>query len=595
MHANGGLDVTAKRTHAVVIGGSMAGLLAARVLADHFDRVTLLERDVLPEGAAQRRGVPQGQHTHGLLAGGRQVLDRLFPGFSRELVARGALTGDIVRDVRWFFEGAPLARPASGMEGLMATRPLLESGVRGRVRAIPNVVVRDGCQVAEPVACATRDRVTGVTLATGDVIDADLVVDATGRGSHAPEWLRTHGYDAAAEERVEIGLGYTTRFFRRDRRHLHGDFGTVVPPTPDGKRGGVMVAQEGDRWTVTLIAHFVPPAPADLAGFLAFARTLPSPDIHDVISRAEPLGGAVTSRFPASIRRRYERLTRFPEGYVVIGDGICSFNPIYGQGMSVAALEALALGDIVAAGTHAVGRRFFRRAAPIIDTPWTTAVGSDLRMPETVGPRSRVGALVNAYVARLHVAAHTDAALALTFMRVANLLAPPSDLLKPATAWRVLRALQRQGRNRGGSAARESGWSLRLQPTCGPRLLLGLRRLGRLRGLGRLGALAALRPVLAHALRNRLTRRRRHRAATPPTRGRGGVRTAGIGGHRTRPRTKELGEGLTDGTLFPLQLLQPRLRPEARQTPHLFTTQFAHTSSFTDDSPIASRRSNEAC
>lgn len=438
MHANGGLDVTAKRTHAVVIGGSMAGLLAARVLADHFDRVTLLERDVLPEGAAQRRGVPQGQHTHGLLAGGRQVLDRLFPGFSRELVARGALTGDIVRDVRWFFEGAPLARPASGMEGLMATRPLLESGVRGRVRAIPNVVVRDGCQVAEPVACATRDRVTGVTLATGDVIDADLVVDATGRGSHAPEWLRTHGYDAAAEERVEIGLGYTTRFFRRDRRHLHGDFGTVVPPTPDGKRGGVMVAQEGDRWTVTLIAHFVPPAPADLAGFLAFARTLPSPDIHDVISRAEPLGGAVTSRFPASIRRRYERLTRFPEGYVVIGDGICSFNPIYGQGMSSAALQAAELQKCLLAGDGQLAKRFFKAAGGVVDAPWTMAVGGDLRYVEVEGQRSGMVKFVNWYIGKLHIAAAGDPKVARAFHRVANLLDPPPSLMQPSIALRIL-------------------------------------------------------------------------------------------------------------------------------------------------------------
>jgi 2-polyprenyl-6-methoxyphenol hydroxylase-like FAD-dependent oxidoreductase len=451
-----GATVDHGKTHAVVMGGSMAGLLAARVLADHFAQVTLLERDVLPHGVAQRRGVPQGHHTHGLLASGRQALDRLFPGFSRELEELGAVPGDIVRDVRWFFEGAPLARPRSGMDGLMATRPFLEAGVRSRVRAIPNVTVRDGCQVAGLSAAHSHDRVTGVRLSTGETLEADLAVDATGRASRSPQWLQSLGYDRPPEERVEIGLGYTTRFFRRAPGHLGGDLGTVVPPTPDGKRGGVMVAQEADRWTVTLISHFVQPAPLDLNGFVAYATMLPSPDIHDVIRCAEPIGDAVSSRFPASVRRRYERLSRFPEGFLVMGDGICSFNPIYGQGMSVAALEALALDDVLAHGMHAVGPRFFKKAAPIVDTPWTTAVGNDLRMPETVGPRSVGVTLINGYMARLQQAAHTDATLAVTFMRVANLLAPATDVLKPSAAWRVLRGTLRRRFGRASAVTAET-------------------------------------------------------------------------------------------------------------------------------------------
>lgn len=427
------------RQHAIVLGGSMAGLMAARVLSDHFARVTLVERDVLPVGVHQRRGVPQGQHTHGLLAGGNRVLDRLFPGFSADAVAAGAVPGDIVHDLRWFFEGAPLARPASGIDGLMASRPFFESAVRQRTRALPNLVVRDGCHAALLTSDAARDRVTGVTLSTGEALSADLVVDATGRGSRTPEWLRGLGYDAPVEDRVEIGLGYTTRYFRRTAAHLDGDCGTVVPPTPDGKRGGVMVAQEGHRWTVTLISHFVPPAPKELDGFRWFASLLPSPDIHAVVTAADPIGDAVTSRFPASVRQRYERLRRFPEGFVVVGDAICSFNPIYGQGMSVAALEAEALGEVVAEGSSRVALRFFKQAARIVDTPWMTAVGNDLRVPETVGPRNPAVRAINAYMARLHRAAHTDDALAIAFMQVGNLLAPPSQLFAPAAMWRVLR------------------------------------------------------------------------------------------------------------------------------------------------------------
>lgn len=419
----------------------MAGLLAARVLSDRFSRVTVVERDTLPAGAAHRRGVPQAHHTHGLLAGGAQVLDRLFPGLTDQLVANGAIRSDILARTRWVFEGAPLAQVPSGMDSVTCTRPFIEATVRARVRGIRNVTFRDGNHA---IALRTDDagyRVTGVALMNGDVLEADFVVDASGRGSRICQWLQTLGYVAPIEERVEVGLAYTTRMFRREAQHLDGDCGVVVPPTPSGKRGGVLIAQEGDRWTVTLIAHFVPAAGEAVDDFVAFAAQLPCSDIHDIIKSAEPLGHAATARFPASVRRRFERLTRFPEGLVVMGDAICSFNPIYGQGMSVAALEAVALGEILDAGNRQTGKRFFRRAARIIDTPWTTAVGNDLRMPEVTGPRTAIGELITRYISQLHKAAHHDAALAIGFMRVANLVAPPSALFAPATIARVLRSV----------------------------------------------------------------------------------------------------------------------------------------------------------
>ncbi|MEZ5292411.1 MAG: hypothetical protein R2745_15120 [Vicinamibacterales bacterium] len=445
--------------HAIVLGGSLAGLLAARVLTDHFGTVTLVERDVLPSDPSHRRGVPQGQHTHGLLASGSRTLEHLFPGFLEAMIGAGALPCDIVRDIRWFFEGAALAGPASGVDGLMASRPFLEAGIRRRTVALPNLRVRDDAQAVGLVGTKDGDRVTGVTLATGEALAADLIVDASGRGSRAPDWLRSLGYAAPAEDRIEIGLGYTTRTFRRAPGQYEA-LGTVIPPTPDGKRGGVMAAQEGDRWTVTLISHFVPPAPRDLERFRWFASLLPSPAIHTVVRSAAPLDDGVTSRFPASLRKRYERLDRFPEGFVVMGDALCSFNPIYGQGMSVAALEAVALDAALRAGLAGIGPRFFRKAAPIVDTPWMTAAGNDLKMPEAVGKRSLGGRVVNAYMARLHRAAHTDDAVALAFLRVANLIAPPSVLLAPGMAWRVWRR---------GAAARGMA----------PRPMTGMRQPGR--------------------------------------------------------------------------------------------------------------------
>ena len=439
------------RKHAIVLGGSMAGLLASRVLSDHFERVSLIERDALPDLAGQRRGVPQGRHTHGLLASGRNVLEKLFPGISETLLKAGAITHDIVRDSRWFLEGACLSRPASGLSGLLMTRPLLEATVRERVLANPRVVRRDELAVEELVVDQQSGRVTGVR-AGGQVLPGDLVVDATGRGSRSPRWLEELGYKKPVEDVVQVGLGYTTRFFRRKPTDLNGDTVVIIPPTPEGKRGGVMLAQEGDRWTVTLIAHFGNYAPEELDGFIAFARTLPASYIHEVVSGNEPLGNAASARFPASVWRRYELLERVPAGYLVFGDAICSFNPIYGQGMSVAALQAIELENTLVSGDGdvALAKVFFRRAAKVIEIPWTIAVGSDLRIPEAVGRRTAGVKLANWYISKLHIAAHTDPVAALAFHRVGNLLAPPPSMMRPRVAVRVLRENLRPSRNAAG-------------------------------------------------------------------------------------------------------------------------------------------------
>ena len=427
-----------KQDVAIVIGSSMGGLLAARVLADHYRKVAILERDQFPAIGENRRGVPQGRHTHGLLASGRDVIERLFPGISNELIAAGAVAGDIVEESRWFHEGACLARFKSGLNGLLMTRPLLEGMVRKRLLALPNIEARPGFQVEGLVVSDDRKRVTGITDASTEM-QADLVIDATGRGSSSPQWLESIGYPKPVEERVEVALAYTTRFFRRRRSQLNGDTAVIIPPTPQGKRGGVMLAQEGDRWTVTLIGHFGQVAPTEVEGFVEYARTLPGPYIHEVVRDSEPVSEPMTARFPASMRRRYEKLDRFPEGFLVFGDAISSFNPIYGQGMSVAALEAMELQAALAEGQQDLAPRFFQRAGKVVDIPWGISVGNDLRMPETVGPRSAGLNFINWYMGKLHKAAQTDPVVAMAFFQVANLLAPPPSVMQPKVVWRVLK------------------------------------------------------------------------------------------------------------------------------------------------------------
>jgi len=425
------------RKHAIVIGASMGGLLATRVLADHFDEVTLVERDTLPPEGEHRRGVPQGRHTHGLLASGGLVLERFFPGIQRELIDAGAVKGDLSGNSRWFLEGGCLQKFSSGLDGLLMSRPFLEGKVRRHVMRLPNVRTREA-SVAEGLATSEdRQHVTGIKMA-GEIVGADLVVDATGRGSHSPQWLEAMGYVKPPEERVEIAMGYTTRLFRRSSMDLNGDAIVIMPPSPETMRAAAMLAQEGNRWTVTLASYFGNYAPTELEGFIEFARNLPVPYIYEVIRRAEPVGEPTTARFPASLRRRYESLTRFPDGFLVVGDAISSFNPVYGQGMSVAALEAVELAETLAEGPSDLAPRFFRRAAKIVDIPWSIVVGGDLRIPGTTGPRSAAVNFINWYMAKLHKAAHHDAVAALAFHKVGNLLAPPPSVMHPRIAMRVL-------------------------------------------------------------------------------------------------------------------------------------------------------------
>jgi 2-polyprenyl-6-methoxyphenol hydroxylase-like FAD-dependent oxidoreductase len=436
--------------HAVVLGASMAGLATARVLADTYERVTVLERDTLPATPAHRKGVPQSRHAHGLLAAGRVALEELFPGLTDELVANGALSGDLQAESRWYNQEFRLCPGPSELRAVAVSRPLLEGCVRERVRALANVRVVDRCDAAGLVATPDGRRVRGVRVlrradgSAEEVLEADLVVDATGRGSRSPLWLEELGYPRPAEDEVRTGLAYASRVYRRRPDHLDGDRAVVVVATVDRPRGGTMLAMEGDRWMVTLNGYLGQRPPADPDGFVAFAAGLPVPDIFEVIADAEPLGEVLPARYPASVRRRYERLDRFPDGYLVVGDAVCGFNPVYGQGMSVAALEALALRECLRAGPAGLARRFFAKAARIVDIPWGIAVGADLRFPGIEGARTAKVRLVNAYLARFHVAAATDPILGRAFLRVINLMDRPESLLGPAIALRVLRGnLQR--------------------------------------------------------------------------------------------------------------------------------------------------------
>jgi 2-polyprenyl-6-methoxyphenol hydroxylase-like FAD-dependent oxidoreductase len=431
---------------AVVLGASMAGLLAARVLADAYGQVTVIDRDQLPETPMHRRGVPHGRHIHALLARGQQALEELFPGLTAELVAHGVPAGDMLADARLYLSGHRLRRAQAGLVLLCASRPFLEGRVRARVRALSNMRFVDRCDVVGLATTPDGRRVTGARVlrradgSAEEVLGADLVVDATGRGSRTPAWLDALGYARPEREQVRIGLGYATGTYRLAGDALGGDLAVLHGITPQHPRGGALQVLQDGRWMLTLAGILGDHPPTDPDGFLAFARSLRFPDIYEAIRDAEPLDDPVGFRFPASIRHRYERLDRFPDRLLVLGDAVSSFNPIYGQGMSVAALQALTLRRHLERGVEPQPRRFFPDIARVVDVPWDIAVGGDLVFPAVQGPRTVKVQLLNAYLARLHAAAVHDADLASAFVRVAGLVARPESLLRPGVALRVLGA-----------------------------------------------------------------------------------------------------------------------------------------------------------
>jgi 2-polyprenyl-6-methoxyphenol hydroxylase-like FAD-dependent oxidoreductase len=430
---------------AVVLGASMAGLLAARVLASSYGQVTVIDRDPLSEAPLHRRGVPHGRHLHALAARGQQALEELFPGLTDELVAHGAPAGDLLAKGRLHFSGHRLRQADTGLVLLCASRPFLEGHVRARVRALPNVILLDRCDVVGLATTPDGRRVTGARVlrradgSAEELLGAELVIDATGRGSRTPIWLQALGYARPDAEQVRVGLGYATRTYRPPPDALGGDLAVLDTATPENPRTGALLTLEGDRWMVTLAGILGDHPPTDPDGFLAFARSLRFPDIYETIEDAEPLDDPVPFRFPASVRHRYERLHRFPDGLLVMGDAVASFNPIYGQGISVAALEARTLRRHLERGAEPQPRRWFRDLARVVDVPWDMAAGGDLVFPGVQGRRTRKLRLVSAYLARLHAAAAHDADLASAFVRVVGLVAPPQSLLRPSIAVRVLR------------------------------------------------------------------------------------------------------------------------------------------------------------
>ncbi|WP_204008030.1 FAD-dependent oxidoreductase [Virgisporangium aurantiacum] len=430
------------QTTAVVIGSSVAGIATGRVLADRFDRVVVLDRDPLPADPVTRPGAPQGAHPHTMLVAGLNALEELFPGFEKDLQADGATVFEAGPNLAFYRFGERWPFVSTGVRLLCVSRPLLELTMRQRLATASNVEIRGETVVSH--LAGSGGRITGVVLASGETLPADLIVDCTGRGTRSDRWLDELGFPTPTVSEVKIGVSYASRILRRKHDDLaEGGALYVVATPPHEKKVGIVLPIEGDRWLVTLGGWHGHAPSADPDAFAEYARSLPHPPVADLLAKAEPLTDIEVQRFPSSRRRHFERLKRIPTGFAVVGDALATFNPIYGQGMTVALLQALALGAAIdrhGATSPMMARRYFPAAARIVSVPWRFATGADFLYPETTGAKPPGVDLLNRYSIRIQRAAMHSTEVRRTFTSVQHLIEPASHLLTPRMVLKVLRA-----------------------------------------------------------------------------------------------------------------------------------------------------------
>lgn len=433
-----------KNTCAVVLGGSLAGLFAAKVLADAFDEVIIVDRDVLQGVTGVRRSCPQGKHINGLLARGQLAMEELYPGITEQIFADGVPTGDLCGNVRWYFNGVRLKQRVAGLTCVAASRPMLEKHVRERTAAVGNIRFLEKHAILGLNTSADRGTITGVRVepvagGTQVSLPADLVVDATGRGSRVPVWLSEFGFGRVPEESKSIGLGYVTQHYRLRSDPYFGDLSINVVASPQSPRGAIFTKTDGGRVELTTYGLLGDCPPTDQAGFYDFVGTLAAPEIRETLRDAEPLDDPVVFRFPTTLRRRFEDMPRLPHGLAVVGDAVTCFNPVYAQGMTVAALSALTLRGHLHTGADLDPMLFFRSLArDVIDQPWEMTNTVDLGFPGVEGERTLQVRMAQRFLKLVQTAATRDEAVAAVYMRTAGLIEPPQALMKPAMVLRVL-------------------------------------------------------------------------------------------------------------------------------------------------------------
>ncbi|CAG0927544.1 Putative epoxidase LasC [Thermoflexales bacterium] len=444
------------KQHAIVIGGSIAGMLAARVLSDHFERVTIIDRDALPDSPEPRRGAPQTAHVHVLLRRGLLIMQQLFPQLEAELTQAGALSVNWTRDLVTFTPAGWSPRFDSEYTTRTCSRGLLEQLIRRQVAALKNITTIARCEALEPLVTETRSAFTGLKMHDRDrsenavvELTADLIVDASGRTSKGLDWIARLGYAAPEETVINAHVGYATRAYRRPA-NFSADWKSMMVRTrpPFGLCGGLIYPIENNLWMVNLAGAGAERPPTDEASFLDFTRTFIHPALYHAVKDAEPISAMHTYQRTENRLRHFDRLTRWPENFVMLGDAACAFNPTYGQGMSVAALEAQALEGWLR--TSRTTLAFQRQLMKVVRGPWLMATNEDSRLPHVEGAtNSRVDRIAQRYLDEFIWLCGRDPQALEVFMGVSQLMKPATALFAPTLAFKVLRRMARHEQPQG--------------------------------------------------------------------------------------------------------------------------------------------------
>lgn len=436
-----------QQQHAIVIGGSIAGLLAARVLADQFDRVTVVDRDQLPCTSEPRRGVPQSVQPHVLFTKGYQILEELFPSIGITLDAAGAVPLDWGKDFLYFQRGnwTPTSETPVGLKSYTCTRPLLESTIRQRVGQLANVEFLPGQRAIGLCSNYNHTSIQGIKLQTGQELLADLVVDASGRSTQTPQWLQDLGVTPPAATVIDPQLGYATRRYRIPVQFQpHCKILLISQEPPHQTRLGYLAEVEDQEWIATLGGYGQDYPPIEDQGFLQFAQSLTDPAFYNAIVQAEPRSEIRAHRATTNRWYHYENIN-LPNGLIALGDAVCALCPVYGQGMTVSAMSAMLLSRWLSqqARTRKTvlnGTSFQKQLARSNAFPWSLATGFDSKFPTTKGAiaPSRMATLFQGYADRLVELAQKDIDVHLQFLKMAHMLNPPSSLLDPRLMLKAL-------------------------------------------------------------------------------------------------------------------------------------------------------------
>ncbi len=448
---------TERPQHAIVIGSSIAGLTAARMLTEHFAQVTIVERDRLPQGPDYRAGVPQARHAHALLVKGQQLLEEMFPGFSQDLLDAGAIRANVGNALEFNVFGQ-WRRPTyqSKLDVISCSRPLIEYTIYRRLAQNSQVRFLQEHEVTGLAVSPAKSRATGVFLrnradksAEPIELAADLIVDASGRSSHAPEWLEALGYPMPREITVNAHPGYASRIYRKPvnfKEPWQAIY--MMPEAPHQRRGAVILPMEDNRWHVTLIGMAGDFPPTDEEGFLAFARSLPDTRIYDALLSAEPLTDPVGYRKAENRLRCYDSLSRHLEGFLLCGDSVYALNPVYGQGMTVASMGAQALDRTIrhhrrqhgAQDQTGLAATFQKELAKVISAPWQMATGQDRRWRGTEGADEldRMTQVIQGYMDMVQRVMMHNPRVAEAFFHVMHMMTGPEILFRPDILAQVL-------------------------------------------------------------------------------------------------------------------------------------------------------------